>query len=209
MRWNAENNLRFLNSPYLYNPPTSSPQPSNEDKPNERAKDYNSKDGMQSAIFGPAFWMTIHITSFNYPSEPTEEDKQNYKTWLLSLEKILPCKYCRQNFPQNLKTAGFSDAVFADRATFSRFCYDLHCCVNTMLKKTSPSFEEVRDTYEALRAKCLSEDQKEKLQKQNKELGCIRPNHKGKRGKCVINIVPVEFKVPNNIRIHDQCMPNE
>lgn len=169
---------------------------------------YNSKDGMQSAIFGPAFWMTIHLVSFNYPNEPTDEDKQNYATWLMSIGKVLPCKYCRLNFEKNMQSAGFNESCMQSRYAFSRFCYDLHCTVNKMLNKTSPSFEEVRSKYEMFRAKCLSDEEKQALAQENKELGCIRPKHNGSRGKCLISIVPQDGKT-SNILIHEKCMPSQ
>lgn len=169
--------------------------------------EYGSKDGMQSAIFGPAYWMSIHITSFNYPVTPSLEDKKNYKNWLLSIGNVLPCRYCRENFTKNLESAGFNDSCMNNRDSFSRFCYNLHDCVNNMLGKSSPSFETIRDKYEVLRAKCLTDEQKEELSKSNKELGCIRPLHKGERGKCVITIVPQNSEV-ENFNIDKKCMPN-
>lgn len=172
---------------------------------------YNSKDGMQSAIFGPAFWMSIHLVSFNYPTNPSEEDKMNYHNWLMSLGKVLPCRYCRDNFKKNLKSANYSYASLHSRDTFSRFCYDLHCIVNNMLGKVSPPYEEVRHKYEMFRAKCLSNEQKEELRIHKQELGCIRPLHNGERGKCVINIVPNtgNEKQTNHIIVDDRCKPNK
>jgi hypothetical protein len=181
------------------------------DKPNDKQNvNYNTKDGMQSAIFGPAFWMTIHITSFNYPPQPTEEDKANYENWLRSIGKVLPCRYCRENFEKNMESAGFSSKSLESRDEFSKFCYRLHCEVNKMLGKTSPSFKEVRDTYDFFRAKCLTEEEKKKLSDKNMELGCIRPLYNGKRGKCVISIEPNvdrNSSQTHNIRINEQCLP--
>lgn len=177
---------------------------------------YRSSDGMQSAIFGPAFWMTIHITSFNYPVHPTETDKTNYATWLWSIGNVLPCRYCRENFPKNMQSANFTmEESMKDRDSFSRFCYNLHDCVNKMLNKTSPPFSEVREHYENFRARCMSEAQKKHLLKVSKELGCIRPEHNGKRGKCEIRIIPQEDQTPAeaemcalgpNLKIDRQCM---
>ena len=42
-------------------------------------KQYNSKDGMMTSIWGPSMWHTMHTISFNYPVKPTKEDKKNYK----------------------------------------------------------------------------------------------------------------------------------
>ena len=113
---------------------------------------------MQTAIWGPATWLMIHACAFNYPVEPTPEDKSNYSRWLYSLGSVLPCRYCRENFAGNLRAAGMSAGVFESRATFSRFCYNLHDQVNVMLmKEKSPPFEVIRDRYEAFRARCLSD----------------------------------------------------
>ena len=83
----------------------------------------------------------------------------------------------------------------------------MHCVVNTMLNKTSPTYEEVRDRYELFRSKCLSTEQKEELKKTQKELGCVRPLHDGERGKCFIQIIPQDNNSSNNLIIHKKCLP--
>lgn len=167
--------------------------------------DFQSNDGMQSAIFGPAFWMTIHMASFNYPTSPTPEQKRNYENWLCATGKILPCRYCRENFEKNMTDAGFGPQVFENRDTFSRFCYTLHDKVNQMLGKSSPTFEEVRSNYEILRARCLSEKEKEAFAKENKEAGCIRPKHRGPRSRCIINVLPMNKCDGSSINIDASC----
>ena len=64
--------------------------------------DYNSPDGMMTSIWGPALWHFLHTISFNYPCKPTTKDKEHYYNFVLSLKNILPCKYCRENLPNNL-----------------------------------------------------------------------------------------------------------
>ena len=154
--------------------------------------DYISNDGIQTAIFGPPFWFTIHLVSFNYPMSPSIEQKVQFANWLLSVGEILPCCYCRENFPKNVVAATKRQSinVMTSRHTFSRFCYDLHDEVNQMLNKSSPPFEKVRDQFEVCRAKCLTEDQKSKLLRSQKELGCVRPAHNGTKAKCSVHIVP-------------------
>lgn len=61
------------------------------------SNDYNSGDGMLTSVWGPSMWHFLHIMSFNYPNNPTNEDKKHYKDFILSLRDILPCKYCRIN----------------------------------------------------------------------------------------------------------------
>lgn len=152
--------------------------------------DYNSNDGIQTAIFGPVFWSAIHMVSFNYPTNPTTAQKQDYEHWLWATGNVLPCGHCRQNFKKNL------DAVlrcnsFDSRDTFSRLCYNLHCEVNNMLKKETPlTYEQVRDTYEGFRSRCLTAAQKAQLEAEKKELGCVAAMHSGTSGKVCINVVP-------------------
>ena len=60
-------------------------------------KDYNSGDGMLTSVWGAAQWHFLHMISFNYPVNPTVEDKKHYKDYIYNLRYILPCKYCRIN----------------------------------------------------------------------------------------------------------------
>ena len=42
-----------------------------------KKNDFLSGDGFMVSVWGPIFWTAIHTVSFNYPIEPTEEDKVN------------------------------------------------------------------------------------------------------------------------------------
>jgi hypothetical protein len=66
--------------------------------------DYNSGDGMMTSVWGPAMWLFLHTMSFNYPVNPTEEQKKHYYKFFKNIQNILPCKYCRDNYKENLKT---------------------------------------------------------------------------------------------------------
>ena len=64
---------------------------------------YNSGEGMLTSVWGPALWHVLHTISFNYPVKPSSQQKRDYKKFILSLEKVLPCMYCRDNFSKNCK----------------------------------------------------------------------------------------------------------
>ena len=66
-------------------------------------KDFISGDGMMVKIWGPLQWTFLHTMSFNYPVNPTPEDKKHYRDYVLNLQYILPCKYCRINLTNNFK----------------------------------------------------------------------------------------------------------
>jgi len=173
-------------------------------------KDYNSGDGMLTTVWGPAQWHFLHTISFNYPVEPSSEDKKNYRNYVLSLTNILPCKYCRMNLKTNLKQMPLKMEHMKNRETFSKYIYDLHELVNKMLhKKSNLSYCDVRERYEHFRSRCT--DEKPKLFKfkrletrKKKEKGCTEPLY-GKKSRCIINIVPQDEKGPA-IQIDKKCI---
>ena len=96
-------------------------------------KDFNSGDGMLTSVWGPSMWHYLHIMSFNYPVNPTIEDKKNYRDFVLNLKNVLPCKYCRINLKTNFKQMPLTMKHMANRDSFSRYVYDLHELINKML----------------------------------------------------------------------------
>ena len=161
--------------------------------------DYNSGDGMLTPSWGPAAWHFIHMMSFNYPVKPSTEDKKHYHDFIYNLRHILPCKYCRINLSNNLKKKPLLMCHMQNRATFSRYIYELHELVNKMLgKKSHLSYCDVRERYEHFRSRCTEEKPKiftfkKSLTRKKKEKGCTEPLY-GKKSKCIINIVPQEDK---------------
>jgi len=165
--------------------------------------EYNSGDGMLTTVWGPSLWHFLHIMSFNYPIDPTSEQKEYYRDFILNLKHILPCKYCRINLTENFKQIPLTPKQMKNRDSFSRYIYNLHEIVNKMLhKKSNLSFCVVRERYEHFRSRCTNEKPKifnfsnikNKTLKNKKEKGCTEPLY-GKKSKCVIKIVPQDEKV--------------
>ena len=118
-------------------------------------KDYESNDGMLVAVWGPSAWHFLHTISFNYPVHPTIEEKQKYRDFVVNLQYVLPCKYCRINLKTNLKQMPLTMSEMKNRETFSRYIYQLHELVNRMLhKKSALSYCDVRERYEHFRSRC-------------------------------------------------------
>jgi hypothetical protein len=173
-------------------------------------KDYNAGDGMITSVWGPPLWHYLHTMSFNYPVNPTLEDKKHYMHFVQSLKYVLPCKYCRINLKTNFKQLPLKICDMKNRETFSRYIYNLHELINKMLhKKSNLTYCDVRERYEHFRARCT--DEKPKLfkfqhnkTKKKREKGCTEPLY-GKKSKCIINIVPQEEKGPS-IQIDKKCI---
>jgi hypothetical protein len=162
-----------------------------------KKSDYKSGDGMLTTVWGPAMWHYLHTMSFNYPVNPTTENKKHYMDFVINLKNVLPCKYCRINLANNFKKKPLKMCDMANRETFSRYIYELHETVNRMLnKKSNLTYCDVRERYEHFRSRCTDEKpkvftfKKAKTQRK-KEKGCTEPLY-GKKSRCVINIVPQE-----------------
>jgi hypothetical protein len=164
--------------------------------------DYSSGDGMLTSVWGPSAWHLLHTMSFNYPVEPTQEQKHHYRNFVLNLTNVLPCKYCRMNLKTNLKELPLTMDCMKSRDSFSRYIYNLHELINRKLKKKSNlRYCDVRERYEHFRSRCTEDlpklfkfDQKLKEKIKNTEgKGCTEPLY-GKKSKCIIKIVPQEEK---------------
>ena len=178
-----------------------------------KKKDYNSGDGMLTKVWGPLMWSYLHIMSFNYPADPSAEDKKHYRDFVLNLQYVLPCKYCRINLTNNLKKKPLNNCYMKNRETFSRYIYDLHETVNKMLGKNSGlSYCDVRERFEHFRARCIDEKPKVfkfiktniKTRKNRREKGCTEQLY-GKKSKCIISIVPQEDRSAT-LKIDKKCI---
>jgi len=182
------------------------------------SKDYSSNDGFLTTVWGPAQWHMLHTISFNYPVNPTQEQKNNYRNYILSHQNVLPCGACRKNLASNLKHHPITMDHMKNRHTFSKYIYDLHEIVNEMLgKKSGLTYCDVRERYEHFRARCVDKKPKvypkffKTLKKRNKsgkekniEKGCTEPLY-GEKARCILNIVPEEQK-GESLQIDEKCL---
>jgi hypothetical protein len=173
--------------------------------------DFYSGDGFLTSVWGPSVWHNLHTISFNYPVNPTVEQKKQYRNFVLSLQHVLPCGACRKNLKMNLRHLPLTMKQMESRDTFSRYIYNLHELVNKMLnKKSNLSYCDVRERYEHFRSRCVDEKPKVfkysdiKTRKHKKEKGCTEPLY-GKKARCILNIVPQDEK-GQSIQIDKKCM---
>jgi len=116
----------------------------------------SSGNGFQTRIWG-FFWFVLHMISFNFPTHPTPEQKQQYLSFFASICHVLPCSACRRSTAKFYKSGdtALEPRVFESRETLSRWVWRLHNRVNKRLHKPpGPSYERVRRGYESFRAVC-------------------------------------------------------
>jgi len=176
--------------------------------------DYESNDGMLTTVWGPGIWHYLHTMSFNYPVHPTPQDKEHYRNFILELQFVLPCGKCRKNLKKNFKRLPLTIDVMGSRDKFSKYVYELHEVVNTMLgKKSGLTYEDVRERYEHFRARCAKSYNKTKKLKPAKKIkfikekGCTVPLY-GEKAKCILKIVPQDTKC-ETLEIDDKCIKKQ
>ncbi len=94
------------------------------------------------AVWGPFFWLTMHIVALGYPAEPTYTDKKAAKDFYESLANLIPCPVCREHYKEHLKNFPLTPNLDS-RSDLFRWSVDLHNAVNKMLNKPIWSQEEV------------------------------------------------------------------
>lgn len=167
---------------------------------------YESDNGFLTTVWGPPLWHVLHTMSFNFPLSPTAADKQHYRGFIEALQFVLPCGVCRANFQRNLREHPPLTHHFESRNAFSRYIHRLHNIVNAMTGKPKPypSFEEIRDKYEHLRARCA------KPTSEHPHLGCTEPIYEGEKAKCVVMILPESDRTSKEtIVLDDRCRKHE
>jgi len=171
-------------------------------------KNFNSKNGFLTSVWGPSMWFTLHLISLNFPVAPTNRQRREYKKFFDSLQHVLPCGICRENLGNNFQCTGYGKHVFKNRDTLSRFVHELHNCVNRMLGKEEcrMNYADMRHTYENFRARCnlTDADGKKESHKKKKEGGCTDPIT-GVKSKCTLRIVPVDY-CTSSLHIDKRCI---
>jgi hypothetical protein len=80
--------------------------------------------------WGPHGWKFIHYVTLGYPNKPTKEDKIIYKKFLTSIEDVLPCILCKNNYSKHLKMYPLTDFVLKSRLNLMTWGIKMHNLVN-------------------------------------------------------------------------------
>ena len=97
--------------------------------------------GMGPAVWGPIFWMTMHIVTLGYPHLPTEEEQKAAINFFESLQYMIPCPICKEHYKANLEKLPVRDVV-ADKQTLIRWLFNMHNLINTQLGKSEITWQE-------------------------------------------------------------------
>lgn len=89
---------------------------------------------MDSKIWGPKAWFFLHAITLNYPINPSNVDKENYKNFFISLGNVLPCEICQVNYKNHLEELCINDYLNTRKDLVNWFI-KIHNLVNKELNK--------------------------------------------------------------------------
>ena len=94
---------------------------------------------MDQDIWGRCTWVLIHSIAVNYPTNPSPLEKENTRKYFTSLGDVLPCRYCRIHYKNNIKVLPIQ---LDSKMDLINWTIDLHNIVNESLGKRVLSKKE-------------------------------------------------------------------
>ena len=101
---------------------------------------------IKPSVWGPHGWKFMHFVSLGYPENPSPDDKQQYKEFYESLQHILPCGACSQNYKLNLQEMPIDNSLDS-RDTLIKWVIGIHNKVNQESGKKTLDHEEALNLY--------------------------------------------------------------
>ena len=102
-------------------------------------------------VWGPSAWNYLHVLAFNYPLNPSAEERRSMYEFILAFARSIPCTKCRTHFIDLIRPNvqdGPRNTTFDSKDTFSRITVEWHNEVNRRLGKPTRTYECVRKQYE-------------------------------------------------------------
>ena len=99
------------------------------------------------SIQGPIMWKFLHISSLNYPENPTEEYKNGWKSFINSMPYLIVCKNCSKHASEYISKSNL-DNIVNSRDNLFNFFVEFHNFVNSRTKKVLISLEQAKEMYQ-------------------------------------------------------------
>lgn len=109
-------------------------------------KEYDASK-MNKRWWGARVWKLIHGFASNAPNPIPELYFTAYKSFIVTLSHLLPCKDCRAHLKNNLSNFPLESNLVQTPEQLFRWSFNLHNVVNKMLKQPEWSWERAHNEY--------------------------------------------------------------
>ena len=100
--------------------------------------------------WGKVFWFLIHFTAINLPRNLTNDNKINFKAFIMSIRYNLPCDDCgnhMENYIENTKNDTNLDDYLVTNDTVFYWTWMFHNNVNERLGKPQMQLQDAKSLY--------------------------------------------------------------
>ena len=104
---------------------------------------------MNPEVWGPPAWTFLHSVTLAYPDNPSDVDKSNYENFFNTLQPILPCAKCSQNYYIHLQEDPISNHLDSKKSLVN-WLINVHNKVNKINNKEELTYNEVMNHYKLL-----------------------------------------------------------
>ena len=108
---------------------------------------------MDPSFWGRSTWKYLHTLTFNYPMNPTQEDKIKMFNYFHQLPEFLPCPQCAESFKVYLQYIPINEYL-DNTHSLVFWLYTIHHIVNLKLKKKNTNFDTIVKEYLAHKTTC-------------------------------------------------------
>ena len=104
---------------------------------------------MDPNIWGPQLWFSLHIITLNYPNNPSDIEKHNYKKFFETLINVIPCNYCKHNLKIHMKKLPIDNAL-NNKNSLVKWLFNIHNLTNEHLNKKIFTYQEFISKYRTI-----------------------------------------------------------
>ena len=106
------------------------------------------KNSAEPEVWGPSFWLSLHIGSVNYPNEASPLCKEGMKGFILGMPYMIPCKVCSEHARAHIE-ANYEklDDIVSGKIKLFNFFVDFHNKVNKRYGKPLWTYEDAYKLY--------------------------------------------------------------
>ena len=110
--------------------------------------DINDRIDLSPEIWGSNGWLFLDSICLSYPLNPTDEIRENYKSFFNLLPEMLPCDKCRNHLKHYITKYPLNDNILKSKDNLILWILNAHNNVNKINGKNMITLEQFKQYYD-------------------------------------------------------------